>query len=304
MSAKSSVAAALLSAIIVAACGDAPGPAATVVPPAPPSGSSTSPSIAPSAAPSLAPIASPTHTAIPTTGSAGWFPWLPPIDQTVDASFERDSFVTAVADVVPVSGEPGGPPYRFDTGEPDPSSHPLIGFMRGGLLVVLHGPVVVEGIEWYLLTPAQLSIDVPTGWSPVASRAGVPWLERSAFDCPTSPLTTGDLAPLMLTDGLPACYGDAEVTIVGELGCDAQLDRWVTGPSWVEGGVCQFGVPPSIYGLQADLPAGRYAVTGHFDDTEARDCRSTDGDDSDTGRLTAILHCRRAFVATSVVPAT
>jgi hypothetical protein len=249
-------------------------------------------------------MASPTNTATPTTGSPGWFPWLPAIDQTVDATFGRDSLVTAGADVVPVSAVPGGPPFRFDTGEPDPSSHPWIGFPGGGLLVVLHGPVVAEGIEWYLLTPAQLSIDVPTGWSPVVSREGVPWLVQSAFDCPTSPLTTDDLAPLMLTDGLPACYGDAEVTIVGELGCSAEPDRFVTGPSWVEGGICRFHVPPSIYGLHADLPAGRYAVTGHFDDTEARDCRLADGDVSDTGRLTAILHCRRAFVATSVVPAT
>jgi hypothetical protein len=67
----------------------------------------------------------------------------------------------------------------------------------------------------------------------------------------------------------------------------------------LEHGRCQFDGPPSVYGLDPDLAPGRYAVTGHFLDGQARDCRSVDGGATPEDRLDAVLHCRRAFVATS-----
>jgi hypothetical protein len=106
----------------------------------------------------------------------------------------------------------------------------------------------------------------------------------------------------MLTDGLPACYGEADITIVGDLRCDAAADPFVTGATWLARGVCRFEAPPTVYRLDPDLAPGRYAVTGHFMDREARDCRSADGDGSPYGQLVAVLHCRRAFVATSADP--
>jgi hypothetical protein len=231
--------------------------------------------------------------------TASWYPWLPPIDTTVDAALALDTFVTARADVVPVSATPGGPPFRFDTGDPDPSTHPLIGFPKDGLLVVLHGPVVVDDIQWYLFTPAQLAVDVPRGWSPLWTPDGTAYVQPRALDCPASPVAIEQLAKIVLIDGLPVCYGDAEETMVGDLRCDAEADTIATGAAWLEGGVCRFEAPPSVYGLDPDLAPGRYAVSGHFLDEQARDCRSVNGDASPEGQLEAVLHCRRAFVATS-----
>jgi hypothetical protein len=217
------------------------------------------------------------------------------------ATFEPDDFVTANARIVPVSGEPGGPPYRFDTGDPDPSKHPVMGFSKGMGLVVLHGPVIVDAVEWYLLTPAQLAIDVPTGWSPLTTPEGTRLLAPIDFECPRSPMNTAQLAPMTLTDGLPACYGHAEVTIGGRLTCTAEPDSFVEGASWLEGGHCKFDeFAPTVYGLDPTLAPGRYRVTGHFDDAEASTCRQPDGDSS-KDRLQAVLHCRRGLVATSAV---
>jgi hypothetical protein len=221
---------------------------------------------------------------------------------TVKGALEIDSFVTTQADVVPVSGTPGGPPYRFNTGDPDPSTHPLMGFPRGALLVVLHGPVMVNETAWYYLTPAQVSVDLPTGWSPIVSPTGSPHVQRIEFDCPPDPIAVAELSSVMLTDGLPACYGDDQVTIVGDLHCERGPDTFAQGASWLATGSCRFDSPPTAYGLDPSLEPGRYAVTGRFLDAEARSCRSRDGDDSAEGRIAAVLFCRRAFVATSAVP--
>jgi hypothetical protein len=292
---------ALTLALAIAACSGSPG--SSLAPSgSPPIGSPASTPLATSPSPrgsSASATPSATATAGPTANPSARYPWLPPIDTTVAPTFEVDAFVTARAAVAPVSEVPGGPPLRFDTGDPDPSTHPVIGFARGGLLVVLHGPVVVDGVEWYLLTPAQLAIDVPTGWSPLIAPDGEVLLEDRPFACPASPLRAEDLSGLMLTDGLPACYGSAEITIVGDLTCAAGPDQWASGASWLAGGICSFDPPPTVYGLAADLPTGRYAVTGHFDDPEAWACLSTDGD-TPSDRLVAVLHCRRGFVATSI----
>jgi hypothetical protein len=287
-----SAGATVLIAMVIAACGGSSGSDVS----APPSGpSSVSPTPSTMAEPS-SPVSPPS----PSAATASWYPWLPAIDTTVDAAFQIDTFVMAQAEVVPVSDTPGGPSFRFDTGDPDPSTHPLMGFRKDGLLVVLHGPVVVADIQWYFLAPAQLAVDVPTGWSPAWTPDGTAYLRRSVFACPTDPMTTEQLERIVLTDGLPACFGDTEVTIVGDLRCDAEADTFATGAAWLTGGICRFETPPVVYGLDPDLEPGRYAVTGHFQDEQARDCRSLDGDESAQGRLGAVLHCRRAFLATSV----
>lgn len=287
--------------MVLVGCSGGPGSSASDLRPA--SATPGAPSLlTPSpAAPNASATESPTPSLSASAG--GLYPWLPSIDPDIEATFEVDTFVSARADVVPVSATPGGPPYRFDTGEPDPSAHPLLGFGRGGLLVVVHGPVVVGGIEWYLLTPAQISIDVPTGWSPISSESGEAFLEPEAFNCLASPIAAEQLWPVALTDGLPACYGATELTIVGELTCQPGPDlyAYATGATWLEGGSCSFGAPPSVYGLDAELAPGRYEITGHFDDSQSRDCRPSDSDESPNARLDAVLFCRRAFVAISAI---
>jgi hypothetical protein len=285
-----------LMIVALVGCSALPGSRASDVPPGAATPDAALHETAPPDVPNASEIGSPAPSS---SAGGGLFPWLPPVDPDIAATFQVDTFVTARADVVPVSGIPGGPPYRFDTGEPDPSSHPLLGFMKGTLLVVVHGPVVVEGVEWYLLTPAQLSVDVPTGWSPISSESGEPLFEPGTFDCLTSPIAAEQLSPFALTDGLPVCYGATELTIVGELVCRPEPDSFATGATWLEGGICSFDAPLSVYGLDPELAPGRYEVTGHFDDSQSRDCRPPDGDQSPEARLNAVLLCRRAFVATS-----
>lgn len=294
------------AAWLVVACGAAADPNPSASPSARASASPAAGSPTPSASPTATASPDVEPTAAPTIGpradSAALFPWLPPIDVTVPATLPLDSFVRAAADVVPVSGAPGGPPYRFDTGDPDPATHPLMGVGRGGLLVVLHGPVVVDAIEWYLLTPAQLAVDIPTGWSPLVDRTGTRYLAEASGPCPAGPMTAEQLGAIAMTDGFPACYGRSEISIEGELSCSAEPDPYVIGASWLAGGVCRLDAPPSIYGLPADLAPGRYVVTGRFDNPESAACRSADGDDSEIARLMAVLACRRGLVATSATP--
>jgi len=295
-----------MAASLVVACGTAANPAASASPGARASTSPTAASPTPSAPPTATASPDVEPTAAPTIGpradSAALFPWLPPIDATVPATLPLDSFVRAAADVVPVSGVPGGAPYRFDTGDPDPATHPLMGVGRGGLLVVLHGPVVVDAVEWYLLTPAQLAVDVPTGWSPLVDTTGTRYLAEASGPCPASPMTAEQLGAITLTDGFPACYGRSEISIEGELSCSAEPDPWMVGASWLAGGVCRLDAPFSVYGLPADLAPGRYVVTGRFDDPESAACRAADGDAGEDARLMAVLACRRGFVATAAMP--
>ena len=299
-----------LLAVIAAACGSATesspaasgsAPAATADAP----DSTASPRPSAGASPSSTRSESPTDLGV-------LYPWLPEPDAGVPGALEPDSLVTAL-DTVPVSEVPGGEPYRYDTGDPDPATHPLMGFGKGYLLVVLHGPIIEAGVAWYLLTTAHLSTDVPTGWSPIASEAGLPYFAPATFSCPTSPIPVESLE--MLTDGLPACYGRSEITIVGDLACSSerppeQADPWVTGAPWLAHGACTVDAPVSIYGLDSGVAPGRYEITGHFDDPAASTCRAADGDVSPPAMLNAVLQCRRAFVATGarpssvVVPAT
>jgi hypothetical protein len=245
----------------------------------------------------------PTSTEPPSgAASVDWYPWLPPIDQSIEPALRVDSFVRTTS-VVPVSGVPGGPPYRFDTGEPDPANQlPLMGLPPGALMTVVHGPVVVDEVEWYVLTPAQIAIDFPTGWVPLAGADGRPYVVPDPFICPTDPIPSSELAEWSLTDGLPVCYGTEIVTIVGRLECGPDMDPFVTGPAWLASGACRFDGPPTVYGLDPDLPDGRYAVTGRFLHPDAARCRPSDGASTTEALLSAVLHCRRAFVASTAAP--
>jgi hypothetical protein len=222
---------------------------------------------------------------------------------SVAGALPVDSFVRSI-DLVPVSGSPGAEPYRFDTGDPDPSTHPFVRYPKGALLVVLRGPVMVDGRAWYYLTPAHIAIDLPTGWAPVASPTGAPYYQPTPFDCPVSPIAIEDLSSLNgFSDGLPVCYGDDEVTIVGDVvACERGPDAFAQGATWLADGSCRFESPPTIRGLDPSLEPGRYAVTGRFLDDEARSCRKLDAVDSPEERIAAVLYCRSAFVATSAVP--
>ena len=219
----------------------------------------------------------------------------PPTSPTLIA----DTFATVTSTVVPVSERPGDPPWRFDTGDPDPSTHPLMGFGAGFLLVVLEGPVVVDGVEWYLFTPAQMSIDVPTGWSPISAPDGTKWIVPATVHCPVQP-RGAELAAEFMTVGLIACYGSREVTITGSLACRHEPDPYVVGANWLATGVvCHIDDWVRVYGLPSTVTPGAYVVTGHFDDQQSSRCVHTQPTSDSTLRLMAITECRRSFVASS-----
>jgi len=278
-------------AALVAACG---GAQASPSVPAPTSAVTTT--IAPSP---TAPTSPPNASVAATAGASGLYPGQPRLDPAVQGTLKLDTFVRVTSEVLPASELPGGPPWRFDTGDPDPSTHPVIGFGRDLILVVLYGPVVINGVEWYLLASSGLDIDVPTGWAPIAGPSG-PNVVAATDACPSQPRPEL-IAALQLTDGLPACYGRQDITMTGALTCELPPDESVVGASWLRSGSrCQFDAPFAIYALPADMTDGRYSVTGHFDDPEARLCTPADGGTSAYDRLRAILDCRRIFVATSV----
>lgn len=265
--------------------------------PSPSEGLTPEPTKGPDPTSTMAPPATPS-----TTAPAGdLYAWGPPIDTTVTPAFRVKDFVTSVVELAPVSPTPGGAPYRYPQGDGDPTDDPVTGFGEGLKLIVVHGPVVVAGVQWYLLAPAQLVIDVYTGWAPIASPEGVPWLGPATFPCPRSPLDAEELEPLALTDGLPGCFGTDDVTVTGDLSCSSTPDPYVVGPAWLTGGTCQLaGTHFTIYGLDAALAPGRYAVTGRFNDPAAMECLEADGS-STSDRMHAVLHCRRGMVATSAV---
>ncbi len=178
-----------------------------------------------------------------------------------------------------------------------------MGVMGGGALIVVHGPVLVDDSEWYLVTPAQLVTDAPTGWARREAEDGTALLAPGDLHCPGNPTTAEELAPLQLTDGMAACYGADDVVITGELTCDPSPDAFIVGASWLDRGTCRLdGALATIYGLDADTPPGRYSVTGHFNDPEAAACTDPDNPEDPFGlaRLSAVLTCRRGFVATSI----
>jgi hypothetical protein len=178
-----------------------------------------------------------------------------------------------------------------------------MGVMGGAALFVVHGPVLKNGAEWYLVTPAQLSVDFPTGWTRRAAGDETPMLGPSDLRCPGNPATAAEVGALQTTYGLAACYDTDDVVITGDLSCDPKPSDYVTGASWLAGGTCRLeGMYRTIYGLEADTPSGTYTVTGHFNDSEAAACTSTDGaaDPDGQGRLLAVLECRSSFVATAI----
>ena len=61
--------------------------------------------------------------------------------------------------------------------------------MGGQALVVTHGPVLVDGAEWYLVTPAHLATDAPTGWARREADDGTALLGTEAtWHCPGNPI--------------------------------------------------------------------------------------------------------------------
>ena len=168
----------------------------------------------------------PSQTAVAGALDAGLVPVAARRPRTTSTGRSQvDTFVTGLTDVLPISPAPGAEPWRFDTGDPDPSTWPLMGVMGGRRARRRRmDRCSWTAAEWYLVTPAQLVIDAPTGWARREAEDGTSLLGPSDLRCPGNPTTAEDLAPLQLTDGLAACYGAEDVVITGDLACDPPPD--------------------------------------------------------------------------------
>jgi hypothetical protein len=129
---------------------------------------------------------------------------------------------------------------------------------------------------------------------------------------PSIELTGEHVLPLERFDGL-VCFGNEDVTVTGLLRCStADTELPSGGPDWERADrSCSFDAPDGtpmlvVYGQPVyDLVArdgqpvaGRFRVTGHYDDPQASKCRGgREGDPSDEAIQ---IRCRASFVATAV----
>ena len=236
-----------------------------------------------------------------------------PSEATSD-EFPTDAVVVAQVDGLRIRATPG-----LDGEE--------LGTLASGYeSIVVDGPELVDGLEWYMVS----GLGIPTGsgcatgpdptnpyqcpfwlgWAARADADGTPWLEEIDPDCadPSGPLDDFAFQPQFL---YIACYGDEPLTLRGYhhfiggvadcpsvpqdlywLGCTSGGDQLVSAPDG------QIGLVMTL-GPNSTLPddAGELLVTGHFDDPEAESCTYED----EPGR--SVLWCRSQFVVDSGVAA-
>lgn len=194
---------------------------------------------------------------------------------------------------------------------------------RGYESLVVSGPQLVDGLEWYQISGLGLPpasgcatgpdpthpFDCPTwlGWAARAGADGSPWLEESEPECadPEGPLDDFAFQPRYV---YIACYGDEPLTLRGHL--LAQPGEPIEDPCpgvpndlrWLGCGLQTFqlvsaaGTPIGLVmtlGPDASMPDGEIVVHGHYDDPAAADC--TYGDEPQR----SMLGCRSQFVVDS-----
>ena len=202
-------------------------------------------------------------------------------------------------------------------------------------VVVLDGPVQASGYDWYLVQPTIVSDTedpYPFGWIAAASKDGEPWIKSESVECPPLPTTLEQLGEMNQVGSSfveITCFGDHKITFPARLVTPSEwcgLGDWpVLEPEWMgecttapnylvgldddEGGISlhprwspdvDLSIAPAVEAPPEAWPT--VEVTGHFDDPEARDCRSP-GESTDSPALDparTILGCRMQFVVTSL----
>ena len=287
---------AFLAVVLLAACSADPGSSSGGSPSEPPLPSaSTIPSD--SASVSSSPSESESAEASPSEAASG----------------PTDSIVVARIDGLRVRETPG-----LDATE--------IGTLDSGYeSLVVDGPEVADGLEWYLISGLGLPpasgcstgpdpthpFDCPVwlGWAARASADGTAWLEETEPECadPAGPLDDFAFQPRYLHI---ACYGDEVLTLRGYLRAAPAMSpaelcpdipeelRWLgcLSPAYqlvstADGTIgLPIGIPP---GAAAPDTTGEVVLEGHFDDPAAAAC--TYGDEPER----SILDCRSQFVMDS-----
>jgi hypothetical protein len=286
----------LLAAItsVLVACGSAGN---TPVAETPQPTEVASPSVAPSETPSETPAESPTAT--------------PP--GTASESFPADAIVVSQVDGLRVRATPG-------------LGGELLGTLASGFQsLVVDGPELVDGLEWYLVSGLGIpngsgcitgpdptnpyTCPIWLGWAARAAADGTAWLEEVEPECadPAGSLDRFAFQPRYL---YIACYGDEPLTLRGFL--QPQFDPPVEDPCpavpedlrWI--GCVSYSLQLAsdqntglglvlALGPGGGLPGdgGEIVVEGHFDHPAAAEC--TFGEEP----MRSVLDCRAQFVVTS-----
>jgi hypothetical protein len=156
-------------------------------------------------------------------------------------------------------------------------------------LFVIGEPTETGDMRWYRAAAlANATCPEPCeliGYVATPVEAGDPWIEEVGVDCPVSPMTLDDLAPLQPLERLH-CYGRNEIVVTGTVadptggyeGPLAYSPEWLAHPiaipflSTPAGAVLGWHPHPDA-GLEPPEAGDVVRVTGHFEDPAATSCR-------------------------------
>ena len=145
-----------------------------------------------------------------------------------------------------------------------------------------------------------------------------PWITEVAIDCPSSPMTHGQLTALLPLEALH-CFGRNDLMVTGTVDspCCSPPSPIVLTPEWLAGSAPAFlraeGGTTFVVAFRADPEAGLEVpergdvvrVTGHFEDPAATSCRAKVDEEASGGEpvqlpnpARVILDCRATFVWT------
>jgi hypothetical protein len=269
--------------VAVAACASIPGPTQTF-PPIP----NDTPTFA--AEPQVSPTAKPRP--------------------SINPGLHVDGMATVVRDVDQIA-DPEHPNHAKDNRKFEP--------LQAGTHVYLVNMLPRRKMNYWQVYDGSRQ-DGLVGWIPQPSRGDLN-IEPYQPECPDEfPLTADSFADFGSGDGsLIACFGETELTLVGEVACDRSIAEYaVSGVSFLDADrSCYLGQRAlHLYGneifelLEAppvDSITGRYLVRGHFDDPEAQNCYSIEfgtplsnspGEPPEPG---AVMACRQMFVVGNVI---
>lgn len=272
--------------------------------------------------PSLTAVTSPDATA-EATGSPGG-PAEPTASADVRTGLRPDSIAVTQADGLRVRAAPGTAAEQVSTLDAET------------LVFVLSGPAsdpASPDLAWWQVVPyacseerADCSYEPRLGW--VSTGPGADWLRSVTPDCPNA-FTADNPDAFYNVPELIACFRDAPIVLEGivDYWCCRGITFGTTEPAWLAGDsaeplVARLRVSeqeavawgPELHvnpgsGLTLGERGSIVRITGHFDDSAARTCRTTfsaEERESYPERLAsaspeqAVYHCRLQFVLDSV----
>ena len=295
-------------ALVLAACSAVPG-------------TTSSTSSSPTSEPSSVAVSAPPPSVEPSASAPGDGVGLPAV------GIDPDTYARVVVDNLRVRSKP-------EVSDGSKKLEPLL--QDGVRLLILDGPLLASGYDWYQVKPI-FDADTPEGgypfgWVARAGKDGESWIEPESVNCPPIPTDVSSLSALFGTPYYAiTCDGGQDITFKARLGveesfsCGIHGQPWGTEPEWLDG--CQVD-PPFLAALdnlrlvigpqwapEVDMtiapdpvvPPDAWPiveVTGQFDHPAAMTCRNhlndpgTDVPEPDPA-LT-VLNCRDWFVVTSM----